>query len=612
MNHENPLLVRNKQWAIWSAKQLRFIKPTLDLTLYEVGFGYTLHVTGCDHSDFSELAKFFDKEVRPITCNISLSLEIPQHGVLIEDVDEYSSELWLNGELLIARDVNNLLSLAEPGMPVGAFDFDHERMIWVFRSFFTLIDDQRAAVQKATTKAGIIGTVDFIEVNNPVASPSPSTPTPRTQGDLSIMTNRHLPEGPSTLRDLVERDEDEWRDFLSRRATQAIEPQDLESAKDFACLYDVEHCGDSRLAELLTIYDRVDIMPGKFGSEWFSKHNIPLPDLQELVRLKRVRIILPYSAAEYPPDLLDAVAEVDRSSIVLSRALAAKTITRGQIKEPLLYSPLTSAQQAAVLSAISSFSTEEKYRELLGSYGRMLSSQHRIFMMRGALASLGFGVGAYLGEIFLKLGNQDARLELMTCGAGIEWALGLGATYIPRDYGGFDETHNSHIIASYLSRTKLYPSDPVADRMHIISDGLLAVSDVSPLHVAQNLNSLQGSRFRNLARKLMATTPDASELRDAIDQINAEVQHFESRAERLTSWKISTPILAVASAACEHGWPIWASVAAAWIYAILEQQMPSKLQNELTDVRAMLTGLATSSSLDAVIVSRCRKEIKRK
>jgi len=235
-----------------------------------------------------------------------------------------------------------------------------------------------------------------------------------------------------------------------------------------------------------------------------------------------------------------------------------------------------------------------------------------MFMMRGALASLGFGVGAYLGDVFLKLGNKDARIELMTCGAGIEWALGLGASYIPRDYGGFDETWNSQIIASYLGKTRLRPSDPIANRMHIVSDGLLAVSGVPPLEVARNFHSLPASRFRNLARRLMEDAPSASELQNAIDQINADVKHFERRAERLASWKINILVSGAISAAVGDHWPVTASVGAEWIYAMLEHKIPAKLRDELADTRAMLTGLATGSSLDAVIVSRSRKAIAKK
>ena len=138
---------------------------------------------------------------------------------------------------------------------------------------------------------------------------------------------------------------------------------------------------------------------------------------------------------EYPSTLVEAVAEVDRFAIVLSRGLAAKTIEHGQKKEPFLYAPLTSGQRAAILSAMSQTVTDDRYRELLSSYGELFSIQHDMFMMRGALASFGVGVGAYLGSVFLKLSDNDARIELMTCGAGIEWALGLGASYIPRNYG---------------------------------------------------------------------------------------------------------------------------------------------------------------------------------
>ena len=235
----------------------------------------------------------------------------------------------------------------------------------------------------------------------------------------------------------MHQDEDEWREFLSRRANQEIVGPDSVSPSKSACLYDVEHCGDSRLSELLTIYERVDIIPKRHNFEWSLKHQVPLPDLQELVRLKRVRIILPYSAVEYPSTLIEAVAEVDRSAIVLSRAIAAKTIQHGQKKEPFLYAPLTARQRAVILSAMSQTVTDDRYRGLLSKYGELFSIQHDMFMMRGALASFGVGIGAYLGNVFLKLSENDARIELMTCGAGIEWALGLGASYIPRDYGGY-------------------------------------------------------------------------------------------------------------------------------------------------------------------------------
>jgi len=577
----------------------------LAFTLYGTDLAFTIHAADCDASAFAALAEEL-RRIRPAGCGIVLSPQPPPVGVAIEEVIDYEAELWANGEAFSTRDLNRLLLLAEPNLPDGGIDFDGTRDRWVFRSFTSLTDDARVCVENAATKVGL-GPVEFVQVSSPATSPPPAGSISKLQGDLTLITSRQIAPGP--LRELLHEDEDEWRAFLARRAKQEIVPPDPRTSSNFACLYDVERCGESRLSELLTLYDRVDIMPAPRSFVWAAKHQVSLADLQELVQLKRVRIILPYSVEDYPAALLEAVAEVDRSAIVLSRALAIKTIARGQAKEPFLYAPLTSGQRTALLGAMSQCVTDARYRGLLSSYGQLFGSQHDLFMTRGALASLHFGVGAYLGDVFLKLGKPDARMELMTCGAGIEWALGLGASYIPRDYGGFDETWNSQIVASYLGRTGLRRADPVANRMHAISDGLLAVSDVPPLEVARNLSSLRASRFRNLARGLMEATPGASELKDAVEQINAEVKVFERRAERLAAWKLQVIVKEAGIAAIAVKWGVGASIAAVWLYEMLEDKIPAKVRDELSDAKAMLAGLAIGSSLDAIIVSRSRKAI---
>lgn len=599
----------HKQLALWSIRKFRLIYPELTMTLYGTDWTFILYVANCDDEDFPDLTKFFDDIVRPMGCNVSLSQQIPPVGDLIEEIDNYEAELWLNGEPLSVATVNYLLSLAESALPEGEIDFVNDQDTWVFRSFAPLTDDEKSCVQKAAIKVGLVGLVEFVVMNAPPATPSSPLSYSDRQGDIDLAIGRHLKSAPDKLRELVHQDEDEWREFLSRRANQEIVEHESAAPEQSACLYDVEHCGDSRLSELLTIYERVDITPDRHSVNWCSKHQVPLSDLQELVRLKRVRIILPYSAAEYPSTLIEGVAEVDRSAIVLSRALAAKTIERGQKKDPFLYAPLTSSQRAAILSAMSQTVADDRYRELLRSYGDLFSKQHDMFMMRGALASFGVGVGAYLGDVFLKLGDKDGRMELMTSGAGIEWALGLGASYVPRDYGGFDETGNSEIIASFLGRTKLLPSDPVANRMHVLSDGLLAVSGVPALEVAKNFHSLPASRFRNLARKLMSATPSAAELQEAVDQINADVKTFERRSERLAAWNLQIPIAGAPGIAIGDPSVSVASVSAAWLYKMLKHKMPAKFENEVADAIAMLSGLATGSSLDAVVVSRSRKAI---
>ena len=396
----------HKQWALWTIRKLRFIHPEWIMTLYGTDWKFTIYVANCDDEIFAASTKYFNDSVRPATCHVSLSQQIPLVGTLIEEVGNYESELWLNGEPLSVAAFNNLVSLAESALPDGKIDFDNGQDIWVFRSFTPLTDDEKSCVQKAANKVGLVDPVDFTVISPPDATPPSPGANSDKQGNLDLTTSRHLKHAPDTVRDLVHQDEDEWREFLSGRANQKIVVPDSAGPSKSACLYDVEHCGDSRLSELLTLYERVDITPGKHSFEWSSKHQVPLPDLQELVRLKRVRIILPHSAADYPSRLIDAVAEVDRSAIVLSRALAAKTIEQGQKKEPFLYAPLTAGQRAAILSVMSQTVTDDRYRGLLSSYGKLFSMQHDMFMMRGALASFGVGVGAYLGEVFPEFEQQ--------------------------------------------------------------------------------------------------------------------------------------------------------------------------------------------------------------
>jgi hypothetical protein len=601
------LLTVHRQWSRWTLRRLRFNRPDLTLTLHQRDWKFTIQVDGCDPSGFQELSDFFGGRVRPATCDIDLSLEAPENAVVVAVDDDYEAELWINGEVIPTTQVNTLLGLAELNMPEGSIDFDNDRDTWVFRTFNSLSGEDAECVQRAARRIGILTEVEIVHLPPSEQPVKPPPPPPKRDGNLDLISSRYLRRSPGPYQRLVERDEDDWRSFLGRRAKGEIVPPEHPAVLNFACLYDAELCGDSRLSELLTIYDRVDIMPELHGLEWLSKHQLSLTDLQELVRLKRVRLILPYSAVNYPSDLLDAVAEVDDSSLILSRALAARSIIRGQAKEPLLYAPLTSAQRAAVLAAMSKTIADERFRGLVGSYAQFFMGQHYVFMTRGALAMLGFGVGSYLGEVFLQLANKDARVELATCGAGIEWALGLDASYIPRDFGGYDETHNSEIVASYLGRTRLKHDDPTANRMHIITDGLLGVSGVPPLEVAKNFHSLPASRFRNVARDLMGAAASASDVRVAVDRINADVKTFERRAERLRHWKVGALVAEVGLAMAHHEVGAVASVLGRYLYELLEHRIPPSIKNELGDAGKMLAGLVTGSSIDAVIVSRSKK-----
>jgi hypothetical protein len=597
----------HRQYAIWSAQKLRYLYPDVTAVLYETDEWFIVQVSGNEGLPFAELERVFSNEVRPAASPIRLSQTASAAGIPVEEAS-YEAELWLNGVPLPSPLLNKLLGVAAPNVPNGSLDYAREEDAWVFRSLQELSTAERATVEGATAKLGFNGPIRFRTV-------PPATPTRNVLAQnppvesLDLVTARELRRLANPLEQLVERDEDEWRKFLDDRAKQKpVADPPIHDGK-FACLYDVADRSDVRLSELLTLYDRIDLLPGREDLAWLEKHRLGLDDLQELVRMKRVRLVLPHSAEKYPERLLRAVAEVGSTSLVLSRALASKTIQHGQYKEPLLYAPLTARQRSSVLSALSGVTTDKAFRALLGSYGRLFQGQHDVFMTRGAMASFGFGVGAYLGEVFYQLSRQDARLELMTCGAAIEWALGLGASFIPRNFGLYDETSNSMAVASYLNRTGVPQIDPTTNRMHVVVDGLLAVSDVPPLEVARNFHSLPAVRFRNVARKLMSATPNTADLQKAVEEINQDVAAFERRAERLAQWKLEAVIEETALVRIGERFGGWASVAAAWLYHILKDKLPAPVKRELADAGQMLLGFATGTCLDAVVVSRSRKAL---
>jgi hypothetical protein len=605
------LLALHKQWAQSTTRRARLFYPEFHFALFESGWSFVIQVSDCEQSRLADLQQIFERQIKPVSCDVRLSGTVPEGFVPVAETNDFDAELWLSGEPLTVLAVNSVLAIAVPGMPLGQLDYDRDVGCWTFSSADELSAAQKAEVETAIGKIHLSGATRFVTFEPPPPGAQVVAATQNAE-NLDLATSPQLRGKSQAVQQLVEQDEDEWRRFLAERARQKITPYEDEMPEGFACLFDAGDASDIRLSELLTIYDRVDIMPERADLGWLEKHLLRLADLQELVRLKRLRLILPYSADRYPPEMLEALYEADPASLVLSRNLAAKTIMQGQRKDPLLYAPLTAAQRAAVLAAMTNVIKEDPFRSLLASYGRLFGMQHHSFMLRGALGTLGCGVGAYLGDCFYRLRNQDARIELMTCGAGLEWALALGASFLPRNFGGYDETTNSLLIASFLGRTRQVQGDPAANRMHAVLDGLLAVSQVPPLDVARNFGSASVNRFRHVARGLMQANASTSDIEEAVKALNADVAAFERRSDRLARWKVDTllvaaltkPVTDVIDNKLGYG-----SIIAAWLYENLKARLPTSVQRELGFAAHMLSSLATFSSFDAVIVSRSKKAL---
>lgn len=597
----------NLKHAIWSMRRFQLRHPLLLLALFRDALHHFHVLVASDVEDFSSLKKEFDEKVRPLTCPVDLVYEMPEDMEQLEIAKDLNAELWLLDDPLTEEDANRLLCLATPGMPAGRLRFDTTKKTWSFTSSERLSKEVEKRVVKAFERLDMPGELSFGVGEAPTKTKSPA----RDETEVFRVVRSNQPEllTPALSR-LVEADEARWRDFLNQRGPSA-EVHSSGEVTQFSCLFDASDESDVQLSELLTIYDCVNLIPRKVGVSPLGRVKTSVAELSELAAIGRVRLVLPYSVHQYEPRLVEPIAEARQDAVVLSRSLAAQTITKVQAKDPMVYGPFTSEERAEILRVLMESIPNDRFRALTATYRRLYEGQHYAFMERGATACLGFGVGAHLAEIIQTSIQRDVRLELAIAGAHVEWGIGLDASYVPVTLSpNFSLEGYSRMIASYLGRVRTLPADPVADRMHRIVDDLLAVSDVPALEVAKNLKGGALARFRGLARRLMHDHPQGEELAQALLEVNRDVQAFERRSERLHSWGIFALVEEAARGEI-HEILHSKSVALFWLLTMIHRKLPAGAKRELAAILKTLEGLVLSPSADAVIVSRTRRELKR-
>ena len=557
------------------------------------------------------LSTQLEYEFRPVGMPLSLISDVGLHLIPVNETQDFASEAWLNGHPLSMHDANYLLQLTACNIPIGSFDMAEHHNTWLFRSSVEPTPEERERVTDGIAKLGFSGPVEFELA--PLHATGPMVDLDiKDQSLAPLVISSSAPSIP--VRRLLERDEDHWRksvDGFRTHATSAPLVSDVS-----ACLFDAGIEGPIGLSELLTIYDRIDVIPGRSDALWLSRLKIKREDFVQLVAMKRCRLVIPFSADLCQSDILEAVAEVDPDSVVLSRELATRS--RGAVmgKDPLLYGPFCQAERTAVLQLLGRVSSSPVHTAMLASYADIFERQHWQMAMHGAMACAFSGIGSHLAEVHYRLHGRDARLEMGTAGSGMEWAMALGATWIPRHFGeNYDETHNCHLLASFMGRTTTVPQDPVAPRMHLLADGLLALNCVPPLEVARNFDSAAVRDFRALNRRVLSDAVTLEEMDAAVQRINRETELFESRLERLSKWKIHSllagvaakPIMDLADAQVAP----FASAAIAWLAEVVQSKLRPETREQAFETIKSILGLAMAPSADAVVVSRSRALLRR-
>ena len=599
--------------AVWAYQQFQFAYPELESILHGEDGRYEIHVVG-PVGDWDELSRIFDREIRPITANVKLVSEPPSLEKLNISTTA-ADDAWLINEPMTHPWINDLLSLAAPGLPAGnlVFKFDLDGFFFEHQG---LSNEELASVDAAYRKLQLPGSLRFAQLSTSPTKEEVVSAAVAPENFLDLPVVRRFRASSQAIRGLVEEDEDSWREFTSSRSQQRFSRSES-SREKFSVLFGADDLSDVKLAELLCIYDVVNIVP-TYDLGWLGRHEIDLASFEELVGMGRIRLVLPVPVARYPSSLVEAAVGANKSSVILSRRLASLTVSHGQHKDPLLYGPFSNQERIDLLRMIQSVVSSTPLAPLVSAYGRVLRQQHTALFRHGAVATMESGFGALVGELVHATRGVDARLELSHAGAMVEWAACLGATYLPREFADYDESGNATTIANYFNRTSGTTPGHVADRMHRVVDGLLAPRGLSALEVARGTTAESFWKFRRVARGLLTADIDREELSQAVRMLNDDVRSFERRREFQAKYHIRTTLTELVTLPLNTKIDLLfpgASFVAASLARICKTVLkdrgvfPSE-EGPWGDVVDAIHGLATWTSLDAVVISRARDRLR--
>ncbi len=615
-DHPHSLLAVHRRWAFYALQRLALHDLSLNPILFENGFKFLI-VVGDVGPRLTSIEAHFHEKIQPVTADISIAASAPPGFAPVVTTATLRDDMWSTYVPLSVSNLNQMLALIDKSVPKGGIDYINDTDRWQFQHFG--IDDiGRQAVRDASAVLGIVDEIDFLEVTAP--EPDAERLEKRFADNFAIETRHVFPATSSDLRRLVERDEDTWRSFVAGRGerTTKIDEPKLAPIR-FECLYDTRDDGPIQLAELLTLYDVVNIVPGQ-DTTWLQRHQLSLADLEVMAAMGRIKLVLPNTIRQYPEELIQAAISHSDENVVLSRDLATRVIQNGEKKDPLLYGPFTTDERTSLLRHLHQGAPDDAFKKLLSAYSSSFVQHGFEYAVRGANAGYRIGIGAFLGEVLYQLQGIDARVEMSVLGAAMEWSMGLGAAYVPRQMGGFDETHNASIIASHVSRSRFVPAEPLANRMHTVVSGLLAVTDVPPLEVAKSFTSNTISRFRHVAMGLVSGPSNVDELSGLVKKLNDDVRAFERRRERLSKWSIDTALVGLAGkllmdpldAKIGPWTSYFSSLIAGYLYNALKNSKAFEVVGGMSrEVIDLFIGLALAPSNDSVIMSRTQNILKR-
>lgn len=549
-------MVYDDHYARWSYEQLILQQPHIVFGgLWRLG---QQHYVLCPTVETEktaggeDLRGWFDQKCRVITAAIQIVSSLPQNT---ERVPERTA---LDRALLAGAPRNRRAVLVDLGLALPPefppFTVDNPGTDIVVVTAHQLSLEETEQVKEAYAAIGYFNPVGFSV--DPTRRPEEEKfRFEFGQGDIDLLPSRRAANTCGRdLRFLMEEDEQFWVQHRSElfasfpSARRDLLPAEWNATASLGCLVDATVSAPENIRGYLSLYDTVYLalpLLGRFDSSC-SALGVTSDELLKLTECGRVKILLPQSIDRYPTRWLSSVAESAPKSLLLSRRLAAATISDSQQRIPFLYPPLSPAERHTLLHALAVHADEfvgvarrGRFIRVLAELGENWAQAEWSVQSRGAMGTSHVGIGGIAAAIYEQLTGRDLRLELWSAAQKVEWAAALHAHAFPSTSDGYDETNACDLVAGVygpsVGRQALTASHTT---ISVVSDLLAIDNKVSVVDFAREFSSADIRRLRKLVSRLARENVDADFLRDAIATFNAEVRRYEKRPDLLKSLNV--------------------------------------------------------------------------
>lgn len=459
--------------------------------------------------------------------------------------------------------------------------------------------------------------IDFgIEIVDPLEDPklNKDKELKASFDGLTLILSKSIKDKvPNNVLSSYEEDEEFWidnrvnvfsSDICSRK--DVLKPSFLK--KTSACFIDATVFSPKNIRTYLPIYHRLVIsMP--LATHFVSAldiFNVQETELLNLIERGRVQFILPQSIQRYNLNFIAKAIEIDPSSVLLSRRLAAASVAETRSRLPFLYPPFGASAKRDLLRLLVSVS-DPKIKPVGEILAKSLSQSwvgmERNISNRGGMGTANSGIGTILGQLIHSVSGRDLRLELITSSMSVEWAAAVGATYCPIENEGYSDFNAANLCASLYSGVENAPLLNPIKSLEPFMEGLLTLNNDAPvLEVDDVFTSSDIDRLGGCLRGLTGFEEPSEEI--AI--LNEKIRKFETNQNRINRLDIlGLGGVAVATAMTGNPYVPFGL----WIAQyILKNADPSRdIGGKAID---WIRAINTRSSTDAVLVSRLRSKIK--